>query len=261
MDTSTVIIEKKNNICFVTLNRIAKHNAFDSQTINLLIESFSKLETCPITRVIILNANGKIFCAGADLNWMKSMKDYSKAENHQDSLVLAKLMNVIYKHPKPIIASVQGSAFGGGVGLIAACDIAVCSETSKFCFSEVKLGLIPAVISPYVIKAIGERITRKLFLTGEVINAEQALKYNLIHNIYPVENLKSETLKLAQEIATNGPQALTTCKQLINDVSPINVNSEIQNLTANYIAKCRISDEGQEGLNAFFEKRIPQWRT
>ena len=261
MTTSTVVIEKQDNIAWLTLNRIEKHNAFDDLMIELLIEKLKQLKSCQATRVIVLNANGKHFSAGADLNWMKRMKDYSEIENQNDALALAKLMDIIYQHPKPVIASMQGSAFGGGVGLIAACDLAICEQNSKFCFSEVKLGLIPAVISPYIIKAIGERVTKKLFLSGEIFNAQQALDYQLVDSICETDQLKTATLKLATQIANNGPQALIACKKLINEVSPLQIDNNLQNLTANYIAKCRTSDEGQEGLEAFFEKRPPQWRT
>ncbi len=160
-----VLTDKNAGIAYVTLNNVAKHNAFDDRIITELTLRFENLAACKNTRAIVLRANGKHFCAGADLAWMKRMKSFSHQENHQDSLALANLLKLIFHHPKPVIASVQGSAFGGGVGLIAACDIAIATDVSTFCFSETKLGLLPAVISPYIIKAIGERQTKKLFLT------------------------------------------------------------------------------------------------
>ncbi len=256
---STVLLEKDNAIAFVTLNNIAKHNAFDDNMIALLTRQFEALAKCQTTRAIVLKAAGKHFCAGADLAWMKRMKAYSQAENQRDSLALAQLLKLIYQHPKPVIACVQGSAYGGGVGLIAACDFAVASASSTFCFSEVKLGLIPAVISPYVIKAIGERLTKQLFLTAETFNAAQAQSHQLIQVVCQEDSLLASTTQLAKKITRNGPNAINACKQLINDITPITLNSQLLEHTSERIATLRVSSEGQEGLSAFFEKRSPNW--
>lgn len=254
-----VLLRKEKHIAFITLNNIAKHNAFDDVMIEQLTEHFTELMTCQQTRVIILNANGKHFCAGADLNWMKRMKAYSQHDNHKDSLALARLLKLIDSHPKTVIASVQGSAFGGGVGLIAACDFALCTNESQFCFSEVKIGLIPAVISPFVIKAIGQRLCKKLFLSGKVFNATEAQSFQLIQTLCTNENLEAITLKQANQITNNAPEALIACKQLINDLSYPPINDEVLNHTALLISELRVSKEGQEGLTAFLEKRPPKW--
>ena len=256
---SAIIITKKNDIAWVTLNRVEKHNAFDDEMIASLTQGFSDLAQEPTIKVIILNANGKHFSAGADLTWMKRMKDYDQAANEQDAMKLAKLMSTIYHHPKVVIAAVQGCAFGGGVGLVAACDFAICEKQAKFCFSEVKLGLIPAVISPYVIKAIGQREAKKTFFTAERFSAEKALSYQLVQAIFPFETLQQETENVAQQISRNGPEALKACKKLINDLAPLAVSEEVDKETSKRIASIRVSKEGQEGLNAFFEKRSPNW--
>lgn len=255
----TVIVSKQQHICYVTLNRIDKQNAFDDAMIARLTDEFEQLNQCQQTRVIILNSNAKHFSAGADLNWMKRMKAYSQAQNEADSMALAKLLSTIHHHSKPTIACVNGSAFGGGVGLIAACDIALCQAQSKFCFSEVKLGLIPAVISPYVIKAMGQRCVKKLFLTAEVFDADSAYHYQLIHQVCPDNELKNQTEHLANNIANNGPSAIKACKSLINTLAPIEINPSMERYTAQQIAQIRVSAEGQEGLSAFLEKREPNY--
>lgn len=257
---SKILIEKDNAIAYVTLNNIAKHNAFDDKIIAELTEQFELLAACKSTRVIILQANGKHFCAGADLAWMKRMKDYSFEENQQDSHALAKLLQRIYHHPKPVIASIKGCAFGGGVGLIAACDIAIATEQSSFCFSETKLGLLPAVISPYVVKAIGERHTKKLFLTAEIFSAATARDLYLLHDVCTEETLKVNVKNVAEQIIQNGPNAVRSSKQLINDTAPLPITEAILDHTSERIATLRVSQEGQEGLSAFFEKRAPNWK-
>jgi len=255
----SVVVEKNNNIAFVTLNRIEKYNAFDDEMIENLSSIFKSLAECSATIAIVLKANGKHFSAGADLAWMKRMKNYSQADNFKDSKALAELLHNIYNNTKPVVASVQGCAFGGGVGLIAACDFAICTESSSFCFSETKLGLIPAVISPYVVKAIGQRQSKKLFLTAEKFNAEHALSYNLVQTVCRDNELADITLKIVNQMTKNGPNSLFASKKLINDIAPLPVTENIQNLTAERIALQRISAEGQEGLSAFFDKRQPKW--
>lgn len=258
MDTR-VLLEKKNNIAFITLNNQKKHNAFDDVIIKQLSLHFKALATCQTTRVIVLKANGKHFCAGADLNWMKRMKAYSMEDNQKDSLALAQLLSLIYHHPKTVIAAAQGYAFGGGVGLIAACDFAIATKTAVFCFSEVKLGLIPAVISPFVINAIGAKRTKKLFLTGEQFTAEQALDYQLVQTVCEPEKLDNITLIEATRVANNAPKALLACKTLVNHLTPLTIDEPVLTHTANLIATLRVSPEGQEGLTAFFDKRQPKW--
>ncbi|MFY8274973.1 enoyl-CoA hydratase-related protein [Pseudoalteromonas sp. SSDWG2] len=247
----------KSKIATLTLQRVDKHNAFDDVLINEMIKLIEHASTLDI-RALVLKSEGKHFSAGADLNWMKSMKDNSFEDNVADSLELAKLMHVLHSCPHPTICLVQGAAFGGALGLIAACDIALASPTAKFCLSEVKLGLIPAVISPYVIKAIGERNARRYFLTAELFSAEQAHSMGLVHDIS--EDLEAHCDSMLDIITDNGPMAVKAAKQLINDVAGKDIDESLRQLTAERIAAIRVSDEGQAGLNAFFNKEAPAWQ-
>lgn len=249
----------QDRVYILTLNRVEKRNAFDDQ---LLIELQHCLEQAianPQVRVILLKANGEHFSAGADLNWMRRMAQFSEAENLNDAMVLAKLMYTLNQSPKPTIAMVQGSAFGGGAGLVAACDIAIASINARFCFSEVKLGLIPAVISPYVIKAIGERAAKHLFMSAESFNAEQAKQLNLIQHCIAEEELTAFTAQYAKQLANLAPQALAACKMLVEQVGNRVIDEQLIQETAALIAKRRVSEEGQYGLTAFLNKETPTW--
>ncbi|WP_444994027.1 enoyl-CoA hydratase/isomerase family protein [Aliikangiella sp. IMCC44359] len=260
MTTSNIIIEKKTNgVGKITFNKADVHNAFDDSFISELTKGVSQLNEDTSVRVIVLAAKGKSFSAGADLNWMKKMAGYSWEQNYQDSLQLASLMQTIYECEKPTVAIVQGAAFGGGVGLVACCDIALASEKALFCLSEVKLGLIPAVISPYVVKAIGERNAKRYFVTAERFNSNQALSMNLIHSIYPHDQLDTEAEQFINTILSNGPRAILKAKQLINFVQEKPLDEEIIRETAQRIADIRASKEGKEGVSAFLEKRQPKW--
>lgn len=250
----------KQNIATITLNRPELHNAFDDQLIQQLTTELENINKDPNIRVVILTANGKSFCAGADLNWMKKMAGYSREENLKDSLALAQLMKTLNTLSKPTIALVQGSAYGGGVGLIACCDIAIANSKANFCLSEVKIGLTPAVISPYVITAIGERATRRYFLTAEQFNTEEALHLGLIHQtVSSLEELQNVGEQIAQKFLNNSPQAITITKRLIANVTGKPIDDNLIKLTAQDIADIRVSAEGQEGLKAFLEKRKPNW--
>ena len=254
-----LLYEIEGHLCLLTLNRVHKHNAFDS---HLLSEMQTRLETAladPNVRVIILKANGTHFSAGADLAWMQNMVHFNEEENLKDAMILAKLMFTLNQSPKPTIAMIQGSAFGGGVGLAAACDISIASPSAHFCFSEVKLGLIPAVISPYVVQAIGERNAKALFMSAEIFDAVRALTLNLIQYCVPEDNLLEFTLKYATQISNNAPEAVKACKQLTAQVVNKEINEELVHYTASLIAQQRISPEGQYGLNAFLKKEKPKW--
>lgn len=254
-----LLYEKKGPIALLTLNREQKFNAFDDQLIGELQAQYKDAINDASIRVILLKANGKHFSAGADLNWMQRMANYSIEENIQDAMALSGLMSVIYHCPKPTIAMVQGSAYGGGAGLVAACDIAIGADNAHFCFSEVKLGLIPAVISPFVIKAIGPKTAKALFMSAEVIDAQRALSLNLIHHCVAQKQLEQFTMDYAQSIAENAPQAVMDVKQLVNKVADKTINEELLNCTAKLIAEKRISVEGQKGLNAFLHKQKINW--
>jgi len=254
----TIILNVKGQIAEVILNRPEIHNALNDELINELYGAFTYLNNSNDIRVIILTGNGKSFCSGADLNWMKSVVNYSFEQNYQESLKLAKLMFLIFTHSKPVIAKINGSAIGGGVGLMSVCDIIIANEESKFGLSEVRLGLVPAAISPFVISRIGEARARELFITGERISAKRAVELNLVNYVVPLDKLNDLVNEKVQNILQNGPEAVKTVKEMIFYVSQ-NKFPELQEYTARLIANLRISEEGQEGMNAFLEKRKPNW--
>ncbi|MCG7542618.1 enoyl-CoA hydratase-related protein [Pseudoalteromonas sp. MM17-2] len=254
---SVTLTITKSRIAILTLARVEKHNAFDDVLINEMIRCIEHASTLDV-RALVLKSEGKHFSAGADLNWMKSMKDNSFEDNVADSMELARLMQVLYECPLPTVCLVQGAAFGGALGLIACCDIALADKSAKFCLSEVKLGLIPAVISPYVINAMGERNARRYFLTAEVFNAEQAQTLGLIHELS--DDLDASAEQLLSKLADNGPQAVKAAKRLIAEVAHQPIDDSLRQLTAERIAAIRVSDEGQIGLTAFFEKQAPAWQ-
>ncbi|KZN64258.1 gamma-carboxygeranoyl-CoA hydratase [Pseudoalteromonas luteoviolacea CPMOR-1] len=247
----------KSKVAILELSRPEKHNAFNAEIIAELIKTIDYANELDI-RALVLKTQGKHFSAGADLAWMKSMADNNYEENVADSLELAKLMQVLASSPHPTLCLVQGAAFGGALGLIACCDIAVASPNAKFCLSEVKLGLIPAVISPYVIKAIGERQARRYFLTAEVFQAEKALELGLIHQIS--DNLEQSEEYFIEQLLNNGPTAVKSAKSLIDEVAGKAIDEQLITHTAKRIAEIRVSEEGQEGLSAFFDKRAPNWQ-
>jgi methylglutaconyl-CoA hydratase len=254
-----LLTEINGKICFLTINRVNKSNAFDN---HLLIQMQTQIEWAinnPEVRVIVLKANGKHFSAGADLAWMQSMAQFNEEENLKDSLVLANLMYTLHCCPKPTIAMIQGSAFGGGAGLAAACDIAIAAASARFCFSESRLGLIPAVISPYVVKAVGERIAKMLFMSAEIFDGPRALTINLVQHCVPEENLLEFTLSYAEQISNNAPDAVRISKQLAGHVANKEINTDLVHYTASLIAQKRVSVEGQQGLNAFLNKETLKW--
>lgn len=259
MTTEYVISNIKNHILTLTLNRPDLHNAFNEEVIALLTQKLKEADVDPNIRVIILAANGKSFCAGADLNWMRKMAQYTYEENIADAKALAELMRTLYELSKPTIALVQGAAYGGGVGLVACCDIAIACDTSTFCFSEVKLGLVPAVISPYIISAMGKHAAQRYFLTAEVFDAYEAHRLHLIHAITNAEQLVDTGNNIAETLLKNSPQAKSITKKLLREINMPIVNEKIIDATVKYIANTRVSTEGQEGLNAFLEKRKPIW--
>jgi len=248
-------------VAYLTLNQPDTHNAFDDEIIADLLTQLSDIDSNKSIRAMVLQAKGKHFCAGANLAWMKRMAQLDYGENLADAENLARLMAALNSLAIPTIARVQGAAYGGAIGLIACCDIAVASEKARFCLSEVKLGLSPATISPYVIAAMGARQCRRLFLTAEVFDAHQAEAYGLIHETVAMESLDQKIESLLSNILTAGPQALRASKQLIHDVSNSSGSDteKLAQMTSELIAELRVSDEGQEGLTAFFEKRSPNW--
>ena len=242
----------------ILLSRPEVHNAFNDAMIRELLDVFQEISKSEDIRVAILTGSGKSFCAGADLNWMKRVINFTYEENKKESLDLADLFYLIYSLPKPTIARVNGSAIGGGAGLVAVCDIAIASEDAKFSLSEVKLGLVPACISPYVIRKVGEGRCREFFLTGERLTAEKALKFGLVNQVVSPEKLNEAVEETAKQLLSSGPKALTMCKQLLQNVPGMSFE-KAKTYTAEMIASMRIGDEGQEGMNAFLEKRKPKW--
>lgn len=245
----------------VTLNRADVHNPFNAEMIEELTETFEALGHDDSCRVIVLTGAGKSFSAGADINWMRDMRLASEEENRLDSLALARLLRAIDFVPKPVIARVNGHAFGGGVGLISCCDIAIGASHAKFGLTEVKLGLLPAVISPYVVRAIGARQARRLFLTAELFGADTAHEIGLLHSRCELEALDAEVDRQVELLLGNGPNAVATAKTLVPLVTGFDParQGDIDQATAALIAAIRVSDEGQEGLTAFLDKRKPSW--
>lgn len=246
-------------VCRVTMNRADLHNAFDDVLIARLTETFTALSTDPAVRVVVLQGAGKSFSAGADLNWMKRMVAYSRDENFADALGLARMLHAIYACAKPVIARVHGPAFGGGVGLVAACDIAIAGPKASFCLSEVRLGLIPAAISPYVVQALGERASRRYFLSAERFDAREAHRLGLVHEVTDEESFDTTLEQMIDTLLANGPQAMAAAKSLIDAVTNQPITDALLQDTAGRIADIRVSDEGQEGLGAFLEKRKAAW--
>ena len=243
----------------VTLNRPEVRNAFNDEVIAELTAVFSEIAKRPEVRCVVLAGNGPAFCAGADLNWMKRMAGYTREENLADAAGLARMLEVIFGMPQPTIARVHGDTYAGGMGLVAACDIAVCADTVQFCLSEVKLGLIPATISPYVIRAMGTRAAHRYFLTAERFGAEEAKRIGYVHEVVKAEGLDAKVRELAQALVDAGPEAVKACKKLLHDVAGHEITAGLVRRTVEGIADIRASDEGREGVQSFLGKRKPNW--
>jgi methylglutaconyl-CoA hydratase len=246
-------------VASLILNRPEKHNAFDDKIIADLLQFLDNIEDDDSIRVLVLRAAGKSFSAGADLDWMRRMADYDFEQNLADARQLARLMYRLNRFNKPVIALIQGASFGGGVGLIACCDIAIASSDAIFSLSEVRLGLIPSVISPYVIAAIGSRAARRYFLSGERFDAACALQLGLIHEVVESETLEASLGQCIDALLISGPGAQTAAKLLIQQVQGRAIDESLIEETARRIAEVRACDEAREGLSAFLEKRKPDW--
>lgn len=252
-------VTRKDSVATVTMNRPDVHNAFNDEMIKEISGAFKALGEDDSVRVVILASNGKSFCAGADLNWMSRMMEYTYEENVIDALGLANMLKTIHDCPKPVIARVHGAAFGGGVGLISACDFGVCVENVIFGLTEVKLGIIPAVISPFVLKKLPPAAAQRYFMTAERFSADEARHVGLIAEVRPSVEAMDECLDtIIQSILANGPEAVAASKVLINEVLGIRWDETLQKVSE-MIATRRISSEGQEGMKAFLEKRKPNW--
>ena len=252
-------VTQHGGVARVTLNRPELRNAFDDALIGKLRTAFADLERDKSVRVVVLAGNGPAFCAGADLNWMKRMAGYGYDENLADAKALAEMLAALDRMAKPTIARVHGPVFAGGTGLVAACDIAVGTPAAKFCLSEAKLGLSPATISPYVIRAMGERNARRYFLTAEVFEAEEALRIGMLSLLVPTEKLDATVSGLVEHLLAGGPEAHGKIKALIRAVAGRRPDDELIADTAKRIAEIRGSPEGKEGIAAFLEKRKASW--
>jgi methylglutaconyl-CoA hydratase len=246
-------------VATISLNRPEVRNAFNDEVIAEMMAVFSELGERNEVRCIVLAGNGPAFCAGADLNWMKRMAGYSRDENFADAAALANMLRVLYHCPKPTIARVQGDVYAGGTGVVAACDIAVAVNSAQFCLSEVKLGLIPATISPYVIRAMGARAAHRYFLTAERFSAAEALRIGFVHQVVAADQLDAAVAALAQALVQAGPEAVKATKALVQDIAGKDITQLLIERTVHAIAQVRVSPEGQEGIQAFLAKRKPDW--
>ena len=259
MSYQTLQTEYAQGIALIWMNRPKMRNALDNVVIAELTDAFSAAIEDDGVRAIVLAGRGKAFCAGADLNWLKTAREMTPDEAREDSIGLARLLRLIYESPKPTVARVQGAAYAGGMGLVAACDIAVASHQAKFCLSEVKLGLIASMIGPYVIKAMGEARARRYFLTAEPFDAAEAYRIGFVHELAPAEELDATVNMMLGHLVMASPNAMSETKQLIRDVVGRPIDDDLTRDTAGRLARVRASDDAQEGISAFFEKRKPRW--
>lgn len=256
----SILLDIANGVATLTLNRPDVHNAFDEDVIAGLTRHMAGMSARADVQVVVLKGAGKSFSAGADLNWMKRAAGYTEAQNKDDALALARMLNAIYACPKLTIACVQGAAMGGGMGLVSVCDIVLATINSKFALSEVKLGLIPATIAPYVLRAIGLRHARRYFQTGERISAQKAYDINLVHELCADEGDMAVRLDgILAGAAANGPRAMAASKALCLDLDGRDIDAALMDATATRIAQTRAGDEAREGLTAFLEKRKAAW--
>ena len=243
----------------LTLSRPEVRNAFNDEVIAELKQAFEAVARDDSVRCVVLAAEGPAFCAGADLNWMRRMADYTREENLADAAQLAAMLRAIAQCPQPTIARIQGDVFAGGMGLVAACDMAVSVDSATYCLSEVKLGLVPATISPYVIRAMGPRAAQRYFLTAERFSAAEAHRIGLVHDVVSVEALDARVSDLTQALLTASPHAVRVAKQLVQAVSGRPVDDALVDMTVRSIADIRASHEGREGVQSFLQKRPPLW--
>ena len=255
MAYKTLLAEESDGVLLVTLNRPEVHNAFNDELITEAVELFRGVGQRNV-RAVVLRGSGSNFCAGADLNWMSGMISYTRDENVRDSSNLARMYACINECPIPVVGRVQGAAIGGGVGLVAVCDMVICTREAKFGLAEVKLGILPAVISPYVIAKIGESHARALFMTGERFDSERALRIGLVHRV--VDDLDAAVEETLKQLRTSGPEAVRECKKLIAHVASHELIDSVP-YTIEAIATRRVSEEGQSGMKAFLKKEKPPW--
>lgn len=257
--SSNLNVSYEGPVARITLTQPDIRNAFSDEVIAEITAAFAEVGARADVRAVVLAAQGPAFCAGANLHWMRRMADYTHEENLQDAAKLAEMLRVIYECPKPTIARVQGDVYAGGMGLVAACDMAVAVDTAGFCLSEVKLGLIPATISPYVIRAMGARAAHRYFLTAERFDAADALRIGFVHEVVVADQLDTKVDELLKALTSASPNAVRACKKLVIDVAEREINAALIAATVDGIAEIRASGEGKEGVQSFLNKRKPAW--
>jgi methylglutaconyl-CoA hydratase len=260
MTTTLDIRRLSPHVAEVWLNRPEVRNAFNDGVIGELTAAFTTLGADPELRAIVLAGHGKAFCAGADLSWMRAMASYSWDENHADATRLAEMLWTIYRCPVPVVGRIHGDCYAGGVGLAAVCDVLVASDAAHFCLSEARLGLLPATIGPYVVRALGEQASRRYFITAERFSAGQAQALGFVHELASAETLDAKVADVVAQLVANGPAAVKACKQLVQDIAARPIDATLRADTARRIADIRASSEGREGVQAFLAKRDPSWR-
>lgn len=259
MSNPFLIVSREKGLAIVTLNRPEKRNAMNGAMIQELDQLLIKMAQDQTVKVLLIKGNGEHFCAGADISWMKTIGTQTKEDNQRDAEALANLLHHLYEFPKPTIAVAQGAVLGGGMGILSVCDIAIAADNCNFGFPEVKIGIAPSTISPYVIAAMGERAAHYYFLTGNRFGSEEAMRIGLVHQVTEAAALYQTGHALAKTLLQNGPAAMTAIKQLIHRVANEKISPALIQYTAQHLASLRTSAEAQEGLNAFLEKRAPQW--
>ena len=257
--TTTLDVQRSGPVARVFLNRPEVRNAFNDGVITELTQTFTALAADSTLRCIVLGGHGKAFCAGADLNWMRAMAGYSWEQNRADAQALAEMLWTLYSCPLPIVGRVHGDCYAGGLGLAAVCDVLLAAEGVSFCLSEAKLGLLPATIGPYVVKAMGEQAARRWFVTAERFSAAQAHAMGFVHECVAPDALDAKVDEIVAALVANGPMAVRACKKLVQDVAGRAIDAELRADTARRIADIRASDEGREGIASFLGKRAPNW--
>lgn len=257
--TTTLQIERHGAVARVFLNRPEVRNAFNDSVITELRDAFAGFAADASLRAIVLGAHGKAFCAGADLTWMRSMADYDWAQNKADAERLAEMLWAIYSCPLPVVGRIHGDCYAGGVGLASVCDVLVAADGVHFCLSEAKLGLLPATISPYVMRAMGTQAARRYFVTAERFDAATAQRMGFVHEVVAADAIDAKVDEIVQALVANGPAAVKACKRLVQDFAGLPIDEALRHETARRIADVRASDEGREGVQAFLNKRSPSW--
>jgi methylglutaconyl-CoA hydratase len=257
---STLDIQRHGPVARVFLNRPEVRNAFNDGVIAELTAAFRELGADPALRAIVLGGHGKAFCAGADLSWMRTMAGYTWEQNHADALALADMLWTLYACPLPVVGRIHGDCYAGGLGLAAVCDVLVAAEGVQFCLSEARLGLLPATIGPYVVRALGEQASRRYFSTAERFDAARAHALGFVHELVAADALDAKVEEIVAALVANGPAAVKACKRLVKDVAGRPIDAALRAETAHRIADIRASDEGREGVQAFLNRREPAWR-